>query len=53
MSVENRDKIVIENVSKIMNKNTNMTYSEAVTCKDKRVSFKENMKLQNNNKNTQ
>jgi hypothetical protein len=38
---------VIENVSEKTNKNTNPTYAEVVTCNTKRVSFKEDMKVQN------
>jgi hypothetical protein len=45
--VENRDKIVIENVSKISNKTTNPTYAEMVTRNNKKVSFNEEVKIQN------
>ncbi len=45
--VENRDRIVIENVSTTNVKNTNPTYAEVVTCNNKKVSFKEDMKMQN------
>jgi hypothetical protein len=38
---------VIENVSEKYNKNTNPTYAEVVTCKDKKVSFKNDMKVHN------
>jgi hypothetical protein len=43
----NRDKIVIENVSKKQSENTNPTYAEVVTCKNKKVSFKNDMKVHN------
>jgi hypothetical protein len=49
--VENRDKIMIENVSKNNKQNTNLTYAEAVTWKDKQVRFNLD-KQQNNDSNT-
>jgi hypothetical protein len=50
-SVENRDKIVIENVSKRNNKITNPTYAEMVTYNNKKVSFNDKVKIQNENAN--
>jgi hypothetical protein len=48
-NVENRDKIVIENVSKISNKITNPTCAEMVTYNNKKVSFNDKVETQNEN----
>jgi hypothetical protein len=51
--VENRDKIVIENVRKNNNTITNPTYAEIVTLNNKKVNFNDKMKIQNEStKNT-